>query len=207
MKEVTYKDNYAYVDGYKFRRDDKTGYYLSTKRINGNRLRLHVYMWVSRRGDIPKGHEIHHGHGDKSNNEVSNLECMTRKEHNNWHTENITEERLVKNRINIKKAQEKAVEWHGSPEGIAWHRKHGAVTLNGGKKFDLTCGYCNQPYKSKRQWSKFCTPKCQTRFRYHSGIDNETRVCFVCGKDFEVNKYLKTKTCSKLCAQKMRRAT
>ena len=42
---IKYKDGYAYVDGYKFRKDTKTGYYLSTKKIGVSRLRLHVYVW------------------------------------------------------------------------------------------------------------------------------------------------------------------
>ena len=43
--KITYKDGYAYVDGYKFRKDSKTGYYLSSKKIDGRRPRLHVYVW------------------------------------------------------------------------------------------------------------------------------------------------------------------
>ena len=36
----------AEIDGYKFRRDTRSGYYLSAKPIkNGKRMRLHVYVW------------------------------------------------------------------------------------------------------------------------------------------------------------------
>lgn len=204
MKEVTYVDGYAFVDEYKFRKDNKSGYYLSTKKIEGNRLRLHVYMWTSRHGEIPKGYEIHHADENKDNNEIDNLICMTRKEHVKWHAENISVEQIEKARKNIKKAQEKAVEWHRSDEGRSWHQKQANINFKHGRKFDLTCQNCGKAYRSERQWSKFCAPKCQTKFRYDSGVDNEKRVCVTCGDIFEVNKYLKTKTCSRPCAGKLK---
>lgn len=207
MQEVSYIDGYAYVDGYKFRKDNKSGYYLCTRQIDGSRPRLHVYMWESRRGDVPKGDEIHHSDENKDNNEIDNLVCMTRKEHLAWHAERISDEQRRISIENLEKARDKASAWHKSEEGREWHREHSAKYLNHDKRFTLTCSNCGKEYKSAREWSKFCSSNCQTKHRYKTGIDNETRVCEICGNDFIVNKYLRTKTCSKDCKSKLRNKT
>src|SRR5690625_2719938 len=136
--EVEYKDGYAYVDGYKFRRDVDSGYYLATRNIGSSRKRLHVYMWEKYNGEIPKGYEIHHKDEDKDNNEIENLMCMTRKEHLRWHAENVPESRLEKWRKNLDKyARPKAAEWHRSEEGRAWHRSQANKRFKNHRTFDL----------------------------------------------------------------------
>lgn len=53
MKRVEYSQDgkTAYFDGYKFRRDAKTGYYLATKpTYQGKRERLHCYVWRTLKG-------------------------------------------------------------------------------------------------------------------------------------------------------------
>ena len=67
----------AVFDNLVFRRDKKTGYYLNAK----THKRLHVYVWEYYNGEIPKGCEIHHKDFDKSNNEVDNLQLLTKKDH------------------------------------------------------------------------------------------------------------------------------
>ena len=42
---------------------------------------LHRYIWTQHNGEIPKGYVIHHKNEDKVDNEISNLECMTRSQH------------------------------------------------------------------------------------------------------------------------------
>ena len=86
---INYSDdmNIAYCDGYKFVRDKKSNYYLSSKKINGKRLRLHIYVWTKSNGKIPKGYHIHHVDKNKLNNDISNLMCVTKKEHESLHKE------------------------------------------------------------------------------------------------------------------------
>lgn len=200
--EVTYKNGYAYVDEYKFRRDSKSGYYLSTRKIDNARKRLHVYMWEKYNGKVPKGYEIHHKDENKDNNEIDNLMCMTKKEHLQWHAANISEEQLEKVRANLELAREKASEWHKSEEGREWHRSQARKRFKHDVRFNLTCTVCGKQYTSPKKWSKFCSRNCAAKDRRDSGIDNEQRNCVICGKEFITNKYSSVKNCSKECANK-----
>lgn len=198
--EIEYKDGYAYVDGYKFRRDKKTGYYLCSTTIGSSRPRLHVYMWSKYNGKIPKGNQIHHKDENKNNNEISNLLCMTRAEHLRWHADNMDEALIEKYRRNLnEKARPKAIEWHKSKEGREWHSKHSKGEKE--KKIESVCKYCGKTYLSKISTrAYYCSGDCRSADRRKSGIDNERRNCVICGSEFVTNKYSKAKTCSKACA-------
>ena len=56
------------------------GYYRRTAGGN-NRRALHQDVWENTHGPIPDGMEIHHKDNDKTNNEISNLECLTSTTH------------------------------------------------------------------------------------------------------------------------------
>lgn len=200
---IKYKDGYAYVDGYKFRRDTKTGYYLSTKKIGSSRKRLHVYVWEKYNGQIPEGYEIHHKDENKDNNDIANLACMTRKQHLEWHAENMPDDLRRKFKLHLDQVRPKATEWHRSEEGREWHREHARKTIAVNKPFEKTCINCKKKYKAKKNHSKFCSPNCQTAYRKKSGVDNETRECVICSSKYEVNKYSKSRTCSRQCRGKL----
>ena len=206
---IKYKDGYAYVDGYKFRKDTKTGYYLSTKKIGVSRLRLHVYVWKKHNGDIPKGYQIHHKDQNKDNNEIENLDCLSEKEHLSWHGLNPTEEFRKKRAENFEKVRRKATEWHKSKEGLEWHKKQGEKLrgLDFNTYAELTCHHCGIIFQGIERHSKYCTPNCRTKARKASGVDDETRECEVCNDNFTVNKYSKKRTCSRKCAGKLQSNT
>ncbi|MBF0709738.1 MULTISPECIES: HNH endonuclease signature motif containing protein [unclassified Gemella] len=202
--EVRYIDGYAMVDGYKFRRDTKTGYYLSTKKIFGFRPRLHVYMWIKHNGEIPKGYQIHHKDENKDNNEIDNLMCMTKKKHLEWHGANIPDNRLEKIKKNLDNIRIKASEWHKSEEGRKWHSEH-AKRLNLGKMgaTKMNCEYCGKSFTSGKKHGKYCSPNCRSNHRRVSEIDNEKRICCICNSEYMVNKYSKSKTCNRVCSFKL----
>jgi len=54
------------------------GYYGCTK---GKRGLLHIAVWESVNGKIPKGHDLHHIDHNKANNAIENLELYTKSEH------------------------------------------------------------------------------------------------------------------------------
>jgi len=43
------------------------------------------YLWIINNGPIPKGHDIHHKDENPSNNDISNLICLTKIEHRRIH--------------------------------------------------------------------------------------------------------------------------
>lgn len=58
---------------------NSNGYYRSTDR-KGTQL-LHRYVWETERGKIPESYDIHHLDEDKTNNIITNLECLPKAEH------------------------------------------------------------------------------------------------------------------------------
>ena len=204
--QIKYDSGYAYMDGYKFRKDTDKGYYLSTKKIGTSRKRLHVYVWEKHNGPVPKKHEVHHLDENKDNNEIDNLLCMTKADHLKWHSENISSSVMKMWRDNLEKnARPKAIQWHKSEEGLEWHKKQAEKHLKGKnhkKRIEKQCEYCSSTFKTSLKRARFCSPNCRTQYRRVSGIDNELRKCVICNKEFTTNKYYKVKTCSKDCSNK-----
>ena len=55
------------------------GYYRSTNRKDEQLL--HRYIWETEKGKILDGYDIHHTDEDKTNNIITNLECLPKAEH------------------------------------------------------------------------------------------------------------------------------
>lgn len=202
---IDYKENgnVAIVNGYKFRRDNKTGYFLSSRLIGGKRKRLHVYIWEFYNGAVPEGREIHHKDHNKRNNEIENLEVLTEAEHKQRHREESAEELSRARRDNLTfKAMPKAKEWHSSDAGRAWHREHyQAMKDKLHKATEYFCTECGGNFLSYKIYgdaeNRFCCNNCKSAYRRRMGIDNEERKCECCGEKFTANKYSKAKYCEK----------
>lgn len=50
---------------------------------------LHRRVWAERFGEIPNEYIIHHINGDKKDNRIENLECLSRKEHCKKHSSKV----------------------------------------------------------------------------------------------------------------------
>ena len=189
--------NLAYCDGYKFRKDRKTGYWLCSTLHK----RLHVYIYEKYNGPIPKGYEVHHIDHNKDNNEIENLILLTRKQHNELHKKEMTEELKQKLRDNLNKnARPKANEWHKSEKGKEWHKKHYEdMKEKLYKKYNFKCLQCGVEFESTVITSKFCSNACKSKNRRLSKKDVTKVNCIVCGKEYETNKYRVRETCSKKC--------
>lgn len=199
MIEYRENGNLAVFDGYYFRRDKKTGYYLSSQKIDGKRRRLHIYVWEKTNGTIPNGFHVHHIDCNKTNNELENLKLLSAKEHSSLHgTELITEEQKRKRKENILiNATPVAKEWHKSKSGSDWHKHHYEdMKEKLYEKKEFSCEYCGKPFIAVcNGHNKFCSNNCKSAYRRKSGIDNITKVCTLCGGEYIANKYSKTKYC------------
>jgi hypothetical protein len=71
---------YIIYDGLKWTVSKTTGYYRLTNSRKVH-IALHRYVWEKEKGNIPVGYEIHHIDGDKSNNNLNNLECLSKADH------------------------------------------------------------------------------------------------------------------------------
>lgn len=204
--EIKYENGYAIVDNLKFKKDTKSGYYLSTY-INGKRYRLHRYLYEKYKGDIPKGCEVHHIDHNKDNNDLNNLILLTKKEHKILHGRELTEKQREFYRKNLNEnVRPKAIKWHKSEEAKEWHREQYKKTLGNRKPQKFKCKYCGIEYESMNNGiNSFCSNKCKSAWRRESGIDNEPRKCIICGEEFICNKYSKKGKCNNCTPNKYKK--
>lgn len=203
---IDYTDDHrtADIDGYKFKKDKKTGYYLSTSRIGERRKRLHVYIWEKHNGVIPKGFQVHHVDRNKDNNEIENLVLLSKADHLKQHAS--TPERIKASQQAIKKAVLFAPEWHKSDEGHEWHIKHGKDSWKNREPISYICTQCGNSFKSLKAYSenenRFCSNNCKSKFRRKMGYDNVERKCEECDNTFIVNRYQKRRLCNECISKK-----
>lgn len=194
------------VDGIKFTRDERTGYYLGSKKIDGRRPRLHVYIWEKYNGSIPKGFLIHHKDHNKNNNDISNLMLIPKGKHSEHHINEYIKEHFNEMINNLNEnARPEATEWHKSEKGKEWHkRNYEKIKDKFHQKEKYTCEYCGKEFETLKGKNRFCSNNCKSAWRRKEGLDNETRMCIICGREFITNRYSKAKTCSAECRGKFR---
>jgi hypothetical protein len=171
----------------------KHGYHYCGKKL------LHRLIWEHYNGTIPKGYIIHHKNGNKLNNSIDNLQCMSQSEHCRLHR--LQESDTLSERM--RKNSKKLHGWHRSEEG----RK--SLAEKAKKEFQrrqfrlCVCAECGKEFSSIHTVpTKFCSNNCMSTERRKSGKDNETRACIICSNPFVINKYQLTKTCGKTCRAK-----
>lgn len=167
---------------------------------------LHREIYEDHYGSIPPGYDVHHRDNNPLNNEIDNLECIEHGEHLRRHGASITPEQRVAMRERfIRNVGPKAKEWHASAEGREWHRQN-AIRCEFGKfePVERTCDQCGATYQATNAHNRFCSNNCKSAFRRASGVDNETRQCEQCGKDFIADRYSKQICCSASCAGSLR---
>lgn len=201
QKSIYYEGRYYYPRG--------TGYYYNSHL----RKYLHQMVWITERGAIPRGYEIHHIDFNRENNDISNLVCIPKEEHRKLHADLLTDEQRQWRRNNLSEnARPKANEWHRSIAGQEWHRQHIEDQIIKGqlnKKMLFNCAMCGKEFESIARninSNHFCSDVCKARFlrRKRSMDISERRVCCVCGKEFMTSPWSGAKTCSRSCAMRLR---
>ncbi|USS93996.1 HNH endonuclease (plasmid) [Fructilactobacillus ixorae] len=188
--------NRVEYNGICFNRDLKTGYYLSSRLIDGKRPRLHRYVYELETGNnIPNGFHVHHKDHNKDNNDISNLILLSEHDHEHLHAHDRMQNHyeLIDNWHNAGIAV--APKWHRSKEGSQWHRKHWEkMQKDLYKTFTFKCKMCGKSFTG-HYGSAYCSNKCKSAYRRKYGLDDVERECLYCGKKFRVNKYSKVKCC------------
>jgi len=177
----------VYFNGYKYNR------YPESKKLAHRRYftkagggLLHRHVWEFHNGEIPKEHHIHHKDGNFLNNDISNLECLASKVHYAEHKEDRSRNAKRPEQLaHLDKARAKASEWHGSPEGIAWHKQNGKKSWASRTKVKHTCKECGNEFESlKTNKVYFCSRVCsaknwrKTHPNYYSSQEKTKRLQF-----------------------------
>lgn len=157
-------------------------------------LGIHRVVWLYYHGDIPEGdYEVHHIDENKSNNDVSNLQLLTRAEHQKLHV-------LSK----IKTPLEKICPICGK----TFIRKHSTqkycskeCNFQSKRKYqNKVCPTCGKTFYSPVPRQVYCSQNCVPR-----KTPLPEKVCPVCGKVFVLkNRMYCRKYCSRDCADKGR---
>jgi hypothetical protein len=126
---------------------------------------MHRVVWEHFNGKIPDGHHIHHKDGDAGNNGIDNLECLPASTHQHGHK--TTPEALEYAKWHMEtRMRPRAIEWHGSEEGLKWHSERGRLNGLIPPKNLYTCAVCGKQGMAKQKNKKFCSPVCsQQDFR------------------------------------------
>lgn len=199
-------------NGVKFNRYPESKNYSDRNYYRSESGSLHRVVWEFHNGPIPKGYHVHHKDGNTANNDISNLELKTKGDHHKLHAESMTDGRRKELADRMNSVRHKSVNWHGSEEGRAWHKKHGEEMWASRSATKKTCAYCGKEYEttSTHGRSKFCSNACKTRSRYsNKDIDGnlKTCVCGWCGREYQVYKYEnRQKYCSLSCSASARNA-
>ena len=171
---------------------------------------VHREVWEYYHGEIPEGYDIHHIDEVKDNNNIENLQLLTRAEHSHLHMQ------LYKTKIytckNCGKEFESIVQgWHlfcSKKCQKAYDYKHKTET-----KICERCGKEFQcpKYKRTRFCSSHCGGKSVAEKRYKDYVrkprweyPTEKRNCIICGKEFICHTNSKAQTCSPSCSNKLR---
>lgn len=138
--------------------------------------KLHRDAWRLAFGEIPAGCHIHHRDGNVLNNSLENLECMPASEH-------LHESRAKRTKPDdgwfSATARNKAADWHKSPEGRLWHKRHAerSKSWTKWKREEKSCEQCGKRYmalvRKGGNASKFCSSVCKVAAYRERGKANE----------------------------------
>lgn len=137
------------------------GAYIGEKRESGKRRRVyqHRWVWEAANGPIPEGHVIHHRNGDKADNRLENLECVTKREHSSGHNKGNTSNKGKKRELREVVCIDCGVTMlrgHGrKDQRCARCRSAKAERL---RKVERQCEYCGKVMLSVR--GRFCGQRC-----------------------------------------------
>lgn len=181
-------------------------YYLSQSTTNEGRKHaksLHVAIWEYYNGKtVPSDCCIHHIDGNTYNNDISNLECVNRKEHLSNHTKQKWQDAKYRERQTkiLRDSEDSARAWHRSDEGRKWHSQHGKEVMANRSLVTLTCAFCGKEFQSIQPWAKYCSSKCYDKWRDRTQRITVTSKCIVCGTEFTTTKSKRSKTNPRFCS-------
>lgn len=122
---------------------------------------LHRHVWEDNRGLIPVGHDIHHKDENTLNNEIDNLECITKCEHRRKHP--MIGDSLERQKAHLNRIRKKANAWHKTEAGRAAARLAAKASWGPDRKmYDRICRGCGKNYKAPfANRGEFCSRGCR----------------------------------------------
>ena len=178
---------------------------------------LHRDVWEFHNGPIPEGFDVHHKDGNTENNDIGNLEVMSRADHLKEHADDMARWNYSQECINhLASIRSKASQWHGSEEGKAWHREHAKNSIGKAVRgeywkrkpeMEKQCAFCGKSFITKNQRAVYCSNTCVCavyRKSKQEANPPKPRECTNCKKEY-VSKFKVQLYCSTVCKARKNR--
>ena len=159
---------------------------------------IHRAVWQYYNGEIPYDHVIHHVDGNKANNSINNLHCLTSSEHQILH------------KVTMAETSEKICRYCGEnflSKGTSDFcsercRQHAAYEdkENWATRVCPVCGAEFSCYKFSKQ--TFCSNKCGVSARVQKQLaekERRTITCENCGKEVSAAEAYSSRFCCESC--------
>ena len=195
MEVIIIDDTHQSFNGVTYRRNKRGWFQIPYSTI-------HRDVWTFHNGEIPAGYDIHHIDGDKANNQIDNLMCVTRKEHCQLHyPPQIYVCKVCGKSFTAKSARKTCPECLAEKKRQSELKKAAKANKPPKPPRLCTCVICGKefelkPIQSKNHGTKTCSAECHQKLRFK--LDD--KACAVCGKIFHP-KHAKQKYCSPECRQ------
>src|SRR3990167_3638733 len=127
--------------------------------VNGKRKRLHVVVWEESNGSVPKGFVIHNRDGKTQNNNITNLELLSRSAHTIRHKDEIKKKIRVKCAI----CKTTVVRW-GTGNNKYCGEKCRMVARKNRVSVLKNCCICGKSFKTTiYKKGKTCSRQCRSK--------------------------------------------
>lgn len=177
-------------------------FYKSSTRRFACTISMHRFVWTYFNGEIPEGYEIHHRDLNPDNNDIANLQLLTKEEHKKVHAATKEKRKLEKKSTFI--CAVCGCEYEAVSRGNNTYcsikckeiakRERAAKLLK--KREIRVCIQCGREFSAPINGNqKFCSWSCVGK----SHRKRETRVCLHCGKEFSARITSDRKYCSTNC--------
>lgn len=160
---------------------------------------LHRAVWRKHNGPIPDKHHIHHVDDDWNNNDISNLECLTAKEHRWRHRD-----KMRRTPEQMRPTREALSVWFEKNRGTKKYKKQcqrrGKITWDRAVYRKYVCKFCGDTFLSRAyKPPTICSSSCRDK---HVEKKKVEKPCEQCGKKFLTA--WGSPCCSLSCAGKLR---
>src|SRR6478609_3981300 len=129
---------------------------------------MHTAVWEYHFSKVPKGFVVHHKDYNPANNDISNLELISKGDHNALHNyERIKDNPDWFERFNSSGIAA-ATKYYRSPEGRKYKSEQSKRMWSERKPVKHTCQHCGSEYESIAfKTTNYCSKSCRGKANYY----------------------------------------
>ena len=160
---------------------------------------MHREVWKYHYGEIPKGHEIHHIDRNPENNAITNLQCLTKEEHNKRHK---IKPRAFKHQCVCQVCGKIFLSTLSTSKFCSPNCRTRAHNQDSKNHSTKTCPICGKSFATRHKEQICCSHTCASLFMHQNRRDknkSEVRACKHCGKLIPATESNGGQFCSDSC--------